>query len=159
MACGDKMIPETIYDLCCHGSTVSLELAANSSAMPREIIRRLFPRANREGGEKGEKKTAERVQDKSHDLQQAYQCGTWGSQRPSDLFLQVYGAIRSIPHALIDSLHMVADISRRVVYTCRKSRGRDHISSPYWQFWRGSVDHHWHLVRYLSSYGELHCSR
>lgn len=98
------MIPESVYDLCRNRSTVSSELAINPSAIPHEIICRLFPRHTKgqEGGD-GEK-AAQQVKDKFHNLQQAYECGNWGSQQPSELFLQVYGAAWSDPQILTRSL-------------------------------------------------------
>ncbi|EEH35897.2 phospholipase D Active site motif protein [Paracoccidioides lutzii Pb01] len=82
------MFPEWIYELCRDGSTVTSELANDPDSAPRDIIDRLFRPQNSlcdrcDGGHQGKR-------NKHLDLQQAYLCGKWGDQRPSDIFLQIY---------------------------------------------------------------------
>lgn len=80
------MIPERLYEYARSSKRVSSELAKNPKETPGEIARRLYhKREVIEEGTEHPKESGEKP-----DLERALDCGTWGDQRPSDLFLQIY---------------------------------------------------------------------
>ncbi|EEH05919.1 IQ calmodulin-binding domain-containing protein [Histoplasma capsulatum G186AR] len=84
----DDMFSEWTYELCRDGSNVTSELADDPETTPRDVIHRLFKPRN---GLCGRCQRGERHRGIGQlDLQQAYLCGKWGANRPSDLFLQIY---------------------------------------------------------------------
>ncbi|KAI9735541.1 MAG: hypothetical protein M1834_001556 [Cirrosporium novae-zelandiae] len=80
------MLSQKVYDLCQTQTSLSSEYAKSPSEAPEKIIKKLY------GDEElhdGEKKFEEQPND-DKELQKAFECGKWGSTRPSDLFLQIY---------------------------------------------------------------------
>lgn len=87
----DDMFSEWTYELCRDGSNVTSELADDPETTPRDVIHRLFKPRN---GLCGRCQRGERHRGIGQlDLQQAYLCGKWGANRPSDLFLQVWRTV------------------------------------------------------------------
>ncbi|PGH18320.1 hypothetical protein AJ80_04498 [Polytolypa hystricis UAMH7299] len=82
-----KMVSQEVYELCHSETSVISELAKNPSLSPRYIIKRLYKRRKRLCRESAK---ADKPVNTPVDIRQAYECGKWGSQRPSDLFLQIY---------------------------------------------------------------------
>ncbi|EEP81672.1 conserved hypothetical protein [Uncinocarpus reesii 1704] len=83
-----KMIPGKLHALCQSESSVSSELAKDPDTAPYEIIAKLYKNLK---GDLNEGSIQEKqLEYTPEELQAAYECGTWGSQRPSDLFLKIY---------------------------------------------------------------------
>ena len=80
------MLSQTIYDLCHSTATVSSELARDPSLAPGAVIKKLY---GGDIGGKEEHKSFKEPKASADDLRRAYECGKWGSTRPSDLFLKV----------------------------------------------------------------------
>jgi len=76
------MISDFVYDLCHEHETVSTRLAANSKEVPGDVAKQLFAKAKSLPKSDTELKA-------EYDLQRAFDCGKWGTSRPSDLFLKV----------------------------------------------------------------------
>jgi hypothetical protein len=82
------MIPQTVYDLCHSEQTISSEYAKDPTQAPGHIIKKLY-------GENHHKPITEHkakhgIDYSAEDIQKAYECGKWGTTRPSDLFLKVF---------------------------------------------------------------------
>ena len=71
-----------VYNACLATDTVSSELAANPKLPPGDVVKKLYD--SRNGAHK-----AVSGNPTPGDLQSAYECGKWGSTRPSDLYLRV----------------------------------------------------------------------
>ncbi|KMU85669.1 hypothetical protein CIHG_03709 [Coccidioides immitis H538.4] len=83
--------------------SVSSELAKDPEATPRDVVARFLERAD--GQSPGEPRSEKLPVPDSKDLEVAFQCGKWGSQRPSDLFLKIYqDALCSLAKDLMSGL-------------------------------------------------------
>lgn len=80
------MVSQKVFNLCHGPSTVSSELAQDPTLAPGSVVRKLY---GDEHGGHDEHKPFKRPDATADDLEKAYQCGKWGSTRPSDLFLRV----------------------------------------------------------------------
>lgn len=82
-----EMVPESVRRLCASDRTVTSELARDPTQHPLRIFHRLFR------GQKCKKTNAPAQEESDHgaqdSLQRAYDCGRWGSAKPSTLFLKV----------------------------------------------------------------------
>ena len=75
------MISDFVYDLCHEQETVSSRLVNDPDDAPGIIAKELF----------GKKQLPESdtTEQSKYNLERAFECGRWGSSRPSDLFLKV----------------------------------------------------------------------
>ena len=80
------MVSQKVYDLCHGSTTVSSELARDPSLAPGTVVKKLY---GEDVGGHDEHKHFKEPRASAEDLQKAYECGKWGSTRPSDLFLKV----------------------------------------------------------------------
>ncbi|EFW14872.1 phospholipase D [Coccidioides posadasii str. Silveira] len=97
------MIPKRMCALCQNKISVSSELAKDPEATPRDVVARFLERAD--GQFPGEPRSEKLPVPDSKDLEVAFQCGKWGSQRPSDLFLKIYqDALCSLAKDLMSGL-------------------------------------------------------
>lgn len=82
-----EMVPENVHRLCASDRTVTSELARDPTQHPLGIFHRLYR------GQKCKKTTVSSQRESAHDaqdsLQRAYDCGRWGTAKPSTLFLKV----------------------------------------------------------------------
>lgn len=81
------MISDKLYQFAVSDKSVSSELAENTNQSPGEIVNRLFKHKQEATGNNPEPPTREESEEA--DLQRALECGNWGGQRPSNLFLKV----------------------------------------------------------------------
>ncbi|EXJ54224.1 hypothetical protein A1O7_09561 [Cladophialophora yegresii CBS 114405] len=81
------MIPKNVYELCQDGRSVSSELAKNPNLSPREAAKKLYGVG---ADDEIVTKKLKLGEEKPGDLQEARECGNWGSSNPSDLFLRIY---------------------------------------------------------------------
>ncbi|KAI1962863.1 hypothetical protein LOZ58_002487 [Ophidiomyces ophidiicola] len=81
------MISERVVQLCQEGTTVSSEMAKDQNTIPHDTIVRLLSEKSRNLREYPNSRTQHHFE---KDLNTALECGKWGSQRPSDLFLKIY---------------------------------------------------------------------
>lgn len=84
------MIPPKVVELCKSGKSVTSELEKNPAEAPSEAGTRLFG-VDIEEDVIGEREQKHHKYDDHEDaaaLQQAFECGNFGSTRPSDLFLK-----------------------------------------------------------------------
>ena len=82
-----KMISDKLYQFAVSNKSVSSELAENPNQSPGEIVSRLFKHKQEAAAEASQHPTREQTDEA--DLQRAFECGNWGGQRPSNLFLKV----------------------------------------------------------------------
>ncbi len=80
------MVSHKVYDLCQGNVTVSSELARDPTLPPGSVAKKLY---GDDVGGHDEHRSFKRPNATAEDLEKAYQCGKWGSTRPSDLFLRV----------------------------------------------------------------------
>ena len=80
------MIPKNVYDLCHNGQSVTSELAKDPSLTPHHAQKKLFGVGV---DDEIHTKSIDLGTGEPGDLQQARECGNWGSSNPSDLFLKV----------------------------------------------------------------------
>ena len=77
-------LTDKIYELCQSNNSVSSELAQNPSLSPGDVVSKLY------GSDDKTCKVDHSQQSVSkEDLQRAFECGKWGTTRPSDHFLRV----------------------------------------------------------------------
>lgn len=81
------MISDKLYQYAVSDKSVSSELADNPNQSPGEIVNRLFKHKHEAVGENPEQPSHKEGEEA--DLQRAFECGNWGGQRPSNLFLKV----------------------------------------------------------------------
>ncbi|KAH8701565.1 IQ calmodulin-binding motif protein [Talaromyces proteolyticus] len=92
------MISEKLYEFARSDKSVSSELAKNPQDSPGRIAHRLYGHIKHEGVGDAPQPPP---QESGHDayLQRALECGKWGNQRPTDLFLKCYyDALLSLEH-------------------------------------------------------------
>lgn len=77
------MVSNFVYDLCHEQETVSSRLANDPDDAPGVIAKDLLG--------KRQLPQSDASNQASYNLQRAFECGNWGSSRPSDLFLKVRG--------------------------------------------------------------------
>jgi hypothetical protein len=82
-----NMISDKLYQFAVSDKSVSSELAENPNQSPGEIVNRLFKHKQEATGDNPELPT--RADGEEANLQRALECGNWGGQRPSNLFLKV----------------------------------------------------------------------
>ena len=75
------MVSDFVYDLCHAQETVTSRLAKDPDDAPGVIADELFG--------KKELPSSNTTEPQGYNLQRAFECGNWGSSRPSDLFLKV----------------------------------------------------------------------
>lgn len=75
------MISDFVYDLCHERETVSSRLANDPDDAPGVIAKELFG--------KKQLPDSDTTEQKGYNLDRAFECGKWGTSRPSDLFLKV----------------------------------------------------------------------
>jgi hypothetical protein len=80
------MISENVYRLCHHEKTVSSELARDPSQSPAKLFHKLYYDYKLKEKLFETKQSTAARQDP---LQRAYDCGNWGTAKPSNLFLKV----------------------------------------------------------------------
>ena len=80
------MVSQKVYNLCQTNITVSSELAQDPTLAPGKVVKKLY---GDDVGGHDEHKSFKEPHATEEDLEKAYQCGKWGSTRPSDLFLRV----------------------------------------------------------------------
>ncbi|KAI9847238.1 MAG: hypothetical protein M1838_000974 [Thelocarpon superellum] len=83
------MISDKLYQLCRAEETVSGELAKDPTQAPGAVVKRLY-HENISTPNLSESASAGRPSATADDLQRAFECGKWGSTRPSELFLRIY---------------------------------------------------------------------
>lgn len=76
-----NMVSQFVYDLCHEKETISSRLAKDPDDAPSTIADELYG--------KRQLPKSDTAEPKGYDLQRAFECGNWGSSRPSDLFLKV----------------------------------------------------------------------
>lgn len=81
------MISENVYRLCHHEKTVSSELARDPSQSPAKLFHKLYYDYKLKEKLFETKQSTAARQDP---LQRAYDCGNWGTAKPSNLFLKIY---------------------------------------------------------------------
>lgn len=79
------MIPDRLYELARSDESVSSALAKDPKESPGEAAHRLYGHISHGGSGQLPSTKSGHVAD----LQRALECGKWGDQRPSDLFLKV----------------------------------------------------------------------
>lgn len=79
------MISDQLYELARSDKSVSSALAKNPEESPGEAAHRLYGHS----GHRGASQLPSTESGHVADLQRALECGKWGDQRPSDLFLKV----------------------------------------------------------------------
>lgn len=82
-------ISKRLRALCQPSKTVSSALAEDPSLAPSEAWRKLFAHHECERHSKGEFREIGKDSLHPNDLERAKDCGRWGPQEPSDLFLRV----------------------------------------------------------------------
>jgi hypothetical protein len=80
------MISDKVYRLCHQDKTVSSELAKDPSQSPAKLFHKLYHEHKLKEKPIETKKSTD---DRQDDLQRAYECGNWGTAKPSNLFLKV----------------------------------------------------------------------
>lgn len=80
-------VPPRVYDLCHSNKNVTSELEEHPTESPGHIAHKLFQ--HDEAIKEDIAGPIKDVGDKDDALERAYECGIWGSSRPSDLFLKV----------------------------------------------------------------------
>lgn len=80
------MISDQVYDFCRSPTSVSSELAKNPAEAPGDIAKRLYGSIAKSAANGA---TSAANGHGEPDLERAFDCGKWGSTRPSDLFLKV----------------------------------------------------------------------
>ncbi|EAW14197.1 MmgE/PrpD family protein [Aspergillus clavatus NRRL 1] len=83
------MVPDQVYRLCHRDETVSSELAKDPSQSPAKVFHKLY-HGHRLKDKVAAAKTRQATGDRHDGLQKAYECGKWGTTRPSQLFLKIY---------------------------------------------------------------------
>jgi len=83
------MVSEHGFKLCQETSTISSEFAKNPNEAPTEIAKRLYGR-NKPSAVNQDPSRIDRPDISVVDLDRARQCGRWGSNEPSELFLRVF---------------------------------------------------------------------
>lgn len=121
-----EMVPESVRRLCASDRTVTSELARDPSQHPLRIFQRLFR------GQKCKKTSVSSQGESDHDaqdsLQRAYDCGRWGTAKPSTLFLKV--SIQNKLTRINDTTDWIADtlwqtyLSRCSLYAGKEPDGR-----------------------------------
>lgn len=113
------MVSERIYDLCQSSASVSSELAKDPQKTPGELFTKLFPKLRESGRRKksSERRDAETV----GALKRASECGQWGGNHPSGLFLQVCNPPSECDNA---SLSVLTDIDSGRYITTHYVRSR-----------------------------------
>ncbi|KAF7157185.1 hypothetical protein CNMCM6106_002267 [Aspergillus hiratsukae] len=81
------MISDKVYRLCHHDKTVSSELAKDPRQPPAKLFHKLYHEHKPKDKLVETKKSTD---DRQDDLQRAYECGNWGTAKPSTLFLKIY---------------------------------------------------------------------
>ncbi|KAL1884518.1 hypothetical protein Plec18167_002108 [Paecilomyces lecythidis] len=81
-------VPPRVYDLCHSNKNVTSELEEHPTESPGHIAHKLFQ--HDEAIKEDIAGPIKDVGDKDDALERAYECGIWGSSRPSDLFLKIY---------------------------------------------------------------------
>lgn len=80
------MVNHKIYEYCQSGASISAELAKDPTLAPSHVREKLF------GGDHGDHIKQELFKEPhatAEELKQAAECGKWGPQQPSELFLRV----------------------------------------------------------------------
>ncbi|KAH0536671.1 hypothetical protein FGG08_006466 [Glutinoglossum americanum] len=79
------MVSDTLYKTIRSSTTITSHLFENPNEPPGEIATQLY-------GEEGGPRPLPKLQENTgrEDLERAYDCGRWGGERPSDLFLAIY---------------------------------------------------------------------
>jgi hypothetical protein len=80
------MISDKVYELCRNPQSVSSELARNPTEATSKIAKQLYGHLEAPPSAKDFDIPAEHT---SADLNRAFECGNWGPQKPSELFLKV----------------------------------------------------------------------
>lgn len=80
------MVSRKVFDSCQEKPTISSELARDPTLAPGHVVKKLY---GTDVGDHAELKHFEEPRASAEDLEKAYQCGKWGSTRPSELFLRV----------------------------------------------------------------------
>jgi hypothetical protein len=80
------MIPKSVIELCRNGQSITAELAKDPSRTPHEAAKKLFGVSVED---EVHTKTLDLGPGEASDLEEARQCGNWGTSQPSDLFLRV----------------------------------------------------------------------
>lgn len=90
-------ITDKVYDLCHSDRTVSSLLAKDPTLPPHKAAHELY--GAHPPSLADSKPPEKRVPATQEDLERAYQCGKFGSLRPSELFLRVYhDALKTLEH-------------------------------------------------------------
>ena len=84
------MVSQKVIALCQSSVTVSSELARNPSLVPGSVAKKLYVEDNANHTRNHIQNQRLRELDASaEDLRKAYECGKWGTSKPSELFLKV----------------------------------------------------------------------
>lgn len=80
------MVSEKVLDFCQRKTTISSELARDPTLAPGHVVKKLY---GTDVADHAELKHFKEPRASAEDLEKAYQCGKWGSTRPSELFMRV----------------------------------------------------------------------
>ncbi|KAA6406800.1 MAG: hypothetical protein FRX48_09524 [Lasallia pustulata] len=81
------MVSQKVFDVCQGKTTISSELARDPTLAPGHVAKKLY---GTDVADHAEAKHFKEPRATAEDLEKAYQCGKWGSTRPSELFLRIY---------------------------------------------------------------------
>lgn len=80
------MVSQKVFDFCQGKTTISSELARDPTLAPGHVAKKLY---GTDVADHAEAKHFKEPRATAEDLEKAYQCGKWGSTRPSEQFLRV----------------------------------------------------------------------
>lgn len=109
-----NMISDRIYTLCRSEQSVTSELAKEPQRAPSDIAKRLYHSDLSHAASESHK--ADHIK-RDVDLNRAFECGKWGSSRPSELFLRVWcsaGRIKQFELTVDRSIMMSWPHMRRI---------------------------------------------
>lgn len=149
------MISDKVYRLCHHDKTVSSELAKDPSQPPAKLFHKLYHEHKLKEKLVETKKSTD---DRQDDLHRAYECGNWGTAKPSTLFLKVRLNIPSRIYSEASSNLHYQDIPRRSLYVGQIPSGRSRLSTSDGQSRSRSLDHRGPVAGSVSACGKLYRS-
>lgn len=85
------MVSQKVFDFCQGKTTISSELARDPTIAPGHLVKKLY---GTDVADHAELKHFKEPRASAEDLEKAYQCGKWGSTRPSELFMRVWHLCR-----------------------------------------------------------------
>ena len=147
------MVSQKVYNLCHADKTVSSEYARDPTQAPSSIHNHLYGR-NREIVHEHDYSHHSQASEK--DLKTAYECGNWGSSKPSKLFLQVR-SFRSNCNIDTEAEFSYSDLPRCTLYTGVGSSGGHGISTTHGKSRSRASDHNLVAPRHKPPHVQLYC--